>query len=104
MGKRTKQTFLLRRYTHGQKVYETYSTSLVISQSVSQFSRSVVSDSLRPHKSQHTRPPCPSPTPGVHSDSRPLSHQRNVNQNHNEIPPHNHQDDYYQKPENTKCW
>ena len=35
-----------------------------------QFSRSVVSDSLRPHESQHTRPPCPSPTPGVHSDSR----------------------------------
>ena len=34
-----------------------------------QFSRSVVSDSLRPHESQHTRPPCPSPTPGVHSDS-----------------------------------
>ena len=39
-----------------------------------QFSRSVVSNSLWPHKSQHTRPPCPSPTPGVHSDSRPLSH------------------------------
>ena len=39
-------------------------------QSVSQFSRSVVSDSLRPHESQHARPPCPSPTPGVHSDSR----------------------------------
>ena len=36
-----------------------------------QFSRSVVSDSLRPHESQHARPPCPSPTPGVHSDSRP---------------------------------
>ena len=34
-----------------------------------QFSRSVVSDSLRPHKSQHARPPCPSPTPEVHSDS-----------------------------------
>ena len=34
-----------------------------------QFSCSVVSDSLRPHESQHARPPCPSPTPGVHSDS-----------------------------------
>ena len=34
-----------------------------------QFSRSVVSDSLRSHISQHARPPCPSPTPGVHSDS-----------------------------------
>ena len=38
-----------------------------------QFSRSVVSDSLRSHESQHARPPCPSPTPGVHSDSRPSS-------------------------------
>ena len=38
-----------------------------------QFSRSVVSDSLRPHESQHARPPCPSPTPGIHSDSRPSS-------------------------------
>ena len=38
-----------------------------------QFSRSVMSDSLRPHESQHTRPPCPSPTPGVHSDSSPSS-------------------------------
>ena len=38
-----------------------------------QISRSVMSDSLRPHKSQHARPPCPSPTPGVHSDSCPLS-------------------------------
>ena len=38
-----------------------------------QFSRSVVSDSLPPHESQHTRPPCPSPTPGVHPSSRPSS-------------------------------
>ena len=34
---------------------------------------SVVSNTLRPHESQHARPPCPSPTPGVHSDSHPLS-------------------------------
>ena len=34
-----------------------------------QFSRSVVSDSLRPHESQHARPPWPSPTPGVYSNS-----------------------------------
>ena len=34
---------------------------------------SVVSDSLRPHESQHARPPCSSPTPGVHSDSHPSS-------------------------------
>ena len=38
-----------------------------------QFSHSVVSDSLQPHELQHTRPPCPSPTPGVHSNSCPLS-------------------------------
>ena len=38
-----------------------------------QFSRSVVSNSLRPHESQHARPPCPPPTPRVHSDSRPSS-------------------------------
>ena len=38
-----------------------------------QFSRSVVSDSLWPHESQHARPPCPSPTPGVHSNSCPSS-------------------------------
>ena len=36
-----------------------------------QFSCSVMSDSLRPHELKHTRPPCPSPTPGVHSNSRP---------------------------------
>ena len=38
-----------------------------------QFSHSVVSDSLQPHESQHARPPCPSPTPGVHPDSHPSS-------------------------------
>ena len=36
-----------------------------------QFSCSVVSDSLWPHEPQHARPPCPSPTPGIHSNSRP---------------------------------
>ena len=38
-----------------------------------QFNRSVMSDSLRPHESQHARTPCPSPTPRVHSDSCPSS-------------------------------
>ena len=38
-----------------------------------QFSCSVVSDSLRPHESQHTRPPCSSLSPGVNSDSGPSS-------------------------------
>ena len=38
-----------------------------------QFSHSVMSDSLQTHESQHSRPPCPSPTPGVHSNSCPSS-------------------------------
>ena len=46
---------------------------MFISISWFQFSRSVVSNSLRPHESQQTRPPCPSPTHGVHSDSHPSS-------------------------------
>ena len=50
----------------------------MISTSSVQFSHSVVSDSMWPHESQHTRPPCPSPTPGVHSNSHasvmPSSH------------------------------
>ena len=41
-----------------------------------QFSRSVMSDSLRPHELEHARLPCPSPTPRVHSDSRPSSQWR----------------------------
>ena len=38
-----------------------------------QFSHSVMSDSLRPHELKHDRPPCPSPTPRVHSNSHPSS-------------------------------
>ena len=38
-----------------------------------QFSLSVVSGSSQPNESQHARPPCPSPTPGVYSDTRPSS-------------------------------
>ena len=41
--------------------------------SLVQFSHSVVSDSLWPHEQQHTRPPCPSPTPGVYPNSCPSS-------------------------------
>ena len=48
-------------------------SNYVIQFSSVQFSRSIVSDSLRPQESQHTRPPCPSPTPRVHSDSHPSS-------------------------------
>ena len=39
---------------------------ITVSVQFSSVTQSVVSDSLRPHESQHTRPPCPSPTPGVH--------------------------------------
>ena len=47
-----------------------------------QFSHSVVSDSLQPHELQHARPPCSSPTPGIHSDSRPLSAEVNLLSSH----------------------
>ena len=47
--------------------------SLVQPFSSVQLSRSVVSDSLWPHESQHARPPCPSPTPGVYPNSYPSS-------------------------------
>ena len=53
---------------------DTVSETLRFSQFSSvQCSRSVVSNSLRPHELQHARPPCPSPTPGVHSNSCPPS-------------------------------
>ena len=50
-----------------QKEKHQYSISSV------QFSCSVMSDSLRPHELQHARPPCSSPTPGIHSNSCPSS-------------------------------
>ena len=59
--------------TDGQQAYEKMLMSLIIQFSSVQFSRSVVSDSLRPHELQQASPPSPSPTPGVHSDSRPSS-------------------------------
>ena len=55
-----------------QKKFKSEIMVKLISGSV-QFSHSVVSDSWRPHESQHTRSPCPSPTPGVHSNSCPSS-------------------------------
>ena len=66
----TKQ-FLLETYL----VSHLSSLSLLPPQKISsvQFSRSVLSNSLRPHGLQHTRPPCPSPTPRVYSNSCPLS-------------------------------
>jgi len=58
---------LVRSKTTKRQVVQILSFSSV------QFSRSVVSDSLWLHELQHARPPCPSPTPGVHSNSRPSS-------------------------------
>ena len=52
--------------------YRPYKFHLYALSSV-QFSRSVLSHSLRTHELQHARPPCPSPTPRVHPDSRPSS-------------------------------
>ena len=68
MNKRSEQTLKL---TYRCKEAQPHMSSDQIRSD--QISRSVVSDPLRPHESQHARPPCPSPTPGVHSDSRPLS-------------------------------
>ena len=59
--------------THGLKIHWNCQYHLKIKIRSDQISRSVVSDSLRPHESQYARPPCPSPTPRVHPDSRPSS-------------------------------
>ena len=53
-------------------IYTIYKIDNKVFSSV-QFSCSVMSDSLQPHESQHARPPCPSQTPGVYSNSCPLS-------------------------------
>ena len=58
MGQRTKQTVLQRRHTNGFPHFSSV-----------QFSHSVVYNYLWPHESQHARPPCLTPTPGVHPDS-----------------------------------
>ena len=62
-------------YRFRHEVRKAHSQKRVIMSTIlsDQISHSVVSDSLRPHESQHTRPPCPAPTPGVHSDSGPSS-------------------------------
>ena len=57
-------------YVHARHAHiiNTFSFPLVQFSSVTQSC-----PTLQPHESQHARPPCPSPTPGVHSDSRPSS-------------------------------
>ena len=54
-------------------IHTTYTRIYILWVSSVQFSYSVLSDSLQPHESQHARPPCPSPTPGINSDSCPSS-------------------------------
>ena len=54
-------------------VVEMHSNTMKNNTASVQFSRSVVSDSLQPHELQHARPPCPSSTPWVHSNSSPSS-------------------------------
>ena len=60
-------TLALEKKKRKKNVWKSYHISSA------QFSHSVVSDSSWPHESQHARSPCPSPAPGVQSDSRPLS-------------------------------
>ena len=69
IGIRAKEILLQRRQTDGQQA----SCSIHITNYLVPFSHSVVSDSLWPYEPQHTRPPCPSPTPGVCPNSCPLS-------------------------------
>ena len=59
--------------SEGQKKTSTMLMDVEIHKLSDQISRSVVSDSLQPHESQHARPPCPSPTPRVHPNSCPSS-------------------------------
>ena len=67
---------LMVRKWHHSEVGEFRDVLLIFEYSFSsvQFSCSATSDSLQPHELQHARPPCPSPTPGVYSNSCPSSH------------------------------
>ena len=79
--KTNKQTIIMHKIgrQEGQSLHLVGSlrkeTASVYSFSSVQFSCSVMSDSLRPHGLQHTRPPCPSPTPRAYSNPYPLSQQ-----------------------------
>ena len=63
----------LSRYKRRQRICPVHYPFSSVQISSVQFSCSVISDSLQPHESQHARPPSPSPTPGVHSNSCPSS-------------------------------
>ena len=72
MGKRSKTSVVIAFYLMHQRPLPCATVNITTVCSV-QFSRSVMSNSLWPHESQHARPPSPSPTPGVHSNSCALS-------------------------------
>jgi len=72
MGRRLRCLFLQRRYANGPLSHQKLLNIITHSVQFSSVAQSCP-DSLRPHESQHARPPCPSPTPGVHSNSGPLS-------------------------------
>ena len=63
----------MNQMTNGHKSNHSRGLKLLRAIISVQFSRSVMSNSLRPHELQHTRPPCWSPTPGAHPNSCPLS-------------------------------
>jgi len=69
-----------------------------------QFSRSVMSDSLWPHESQHARPPCPSPTPRVHPDSRPSSQWCHPDISSSLVPFSSHPQSLPEKTFKVKSW
>ena len=64
-GQQPQEEMLNIANQQGNEIKTTWDITSHHSESV-QFSHSIMSDSLRPHKSQHARPPCPSPTHGVH--------------------------------------
>ena len=72
MGTRQKQTFPKEDTQMSNRQWKMLNITNHQFSSV-HFSRSVMSNSLRQHESQHARPPCPSPSPGVHSNSHPSS-------------------------------
>ena len=69
-------SYLINKALYGSRVQCLYWDGLDLPNGFNsvQFSRSLVSDSLRPHGLQHTSLPCPSPTHGLYSNSCPLSH------------------------------
>ena len=67
------EIFNITLYWSAKLIFKYYANKHLNTFSSVQFSRSVVYDSLRPHESQHARPPFPSPAPRVYSNSCPSS-------------------------------